>query len=85
MARLRFGARPMTEQDKLLKTYMNKFFEVHGYQITFLPNPVTMEWITDQLDALNWYRRYEIELRGKPEPKEPAVKKTKKQTVNPFA
>lgn len=66
--------------DQLTDLYRNRFLAVHGYNITFVPNPLTREWLIDQLFALEWYRAYEHSVASKPEVKKRVVKKD----TNPF-
>ncbi len=54
---------------------------MHGYSPTFVPSPLTREWLVDQIDALQWYARYEWgTARAKPQEesykKRPKIKKS---------
>ncbi len=66
--------------DELLSLFNKNFFEMHGYRMVFLPKPLTRDWLIDQLFALEWYHKYEHDVKKKPVEEAP-VKRTKH---NPF-
>lgn len=77
---------------ELLSSYNKTFLEVHGYRAPYFPPTVTQEWLLDQLNALQWYARYEHALmttrseeadRRKPQ-EAPPKKRTVTKKVNPF-
>ena len=71
--------------DELLSMFRRKFLETHGYNIVYLPTPVTVEWLADQVSALEWYQKYEIDTRtSRIDAKEPAKTAQKRFNKNPF-
>ena len=76
--------------DQYLSTFRAKFFEIHGYNLTFIPKDVTVDWLKDQLNALEWYGKYQeavkkaqtISVAQTTKPK--VSKRTKAAKSNPF-
>ena len=71
--------------DELLGVFSKKFFATHEYNFTYLPSPLTKEWLVDQIHALEWYRKYEISTaKTKDQPSDTVVKRSKSKSTNPF-
>jgi len=78
--------------NSVLTKYRAKFFEVHGYQLTFVPPDLTVEWLEDQIAALEWYGKYQEAVKNAEALKEvaaskPKTKVSKRRTAaksNPF-
>jgi hypothetical protein len=68
--------------EELVVIYRSNFTLVHGYTITYMPSPLTKEWLVDQLNALDWYRRYDFTTKA-PEPTQPKPKR-KSKPICPF-
>jgi len=73
---------PDQSLDELVAIYRKKFIYTHGYNIVYTPSPLTKEWLIDQLHALDWYAKYEINSREQPKIEEP--KQKRKKNINPF-
>ena len=70
--------------DELLGVFSRKFFATHEYNLTYLPSPLTKEWLVDQLHALEWYCGYEQMVKTKERPADTITKKVKVKSTNPF-
>lgn len=71
--------------DDLLDVFRKKFISTHGYNMVYLPTPLTREWLFDQIHALEWYRKYEISTsKTKDQPSDTVVKRSKNKSTNPF-
>lgn len=69
------------ELEVLLVAFRHNFLTTHGYNMVYVPTPITKEWVIDQLRALDWYCAYDFQNKA-PEPTKEIKKKPK--AVNPF-
>jgi hypothetical protein len=76
------------ELELILKKYMAKFFEVHSYKPAFVPHDLTVEWLEDQLKALEWYGKYQAAVQQAKAQAQPIpqhkVSKRRTAKSNPF-
>jgi hypothetical protein len=70
--------------EELTTQYLREFFHSHGATPRWTPNPLTKEWLVDQLEALDWYLPYDFAIGKAPEQNTIKKSKRKPKEENPF-